>query len=128
MRVDDYRKGPYDMLLTLSGGRTIGVIRQGPALPPSRLRYRLRSIERLDSDETPFVTLVLTHGPVLGARSWAKERGSSGVSLLLEGGAGQGRPARNAIERGELAGEDAFADEEDLGFFQGQIGCGQHQV
>ena len=61
VRVDHYRNGPYDMLLTLSGGRTIGVIRQGPTLPTSRLRYRLRSIERLDSDETPFVTLVLTH-------------------------------------------------------------------
>ena len=61
VRVDHYRNGPYDMLLTLSGGRTIGLIRQGPALPTSRLRYRLRSIERLDSSETPFVTLVLTH-------------------------------------------------------------------
>ncbi len=61
VRVDHYRQGPYDMLLTLSGGRTIGLIRQGPALPTSRLRYRLRSIERLHSSETPFVTLVLTH-------------------------------------------------------------------
>ena len=61
VRVDHYRNGPYDMLLTLSGGRTIGLIRQGPALPTSRLRYRLRSIERLDSSDTPFVTLVLTH-------------------------------------------------------------------
>ena len=61
VRVDHYRNGPYDMLLTLSEGRSIGLIRQGPALPTSRLRYRLRSIERLDSDETPFVTLVLTH-------------------------------------------------------------------
>ena len=61
VRVDHYRSGPYDMLLTLSGGRSIGLIRQGPALPTSRLRYRLRSIERLDSSETPFVTLVLTH-------------------------------------------------------------------
>ena len=61
VRVDNYRNGPYDMLLTLSGGRSIGLIRQGPALPSSRLRYRLRSIERLDSDETPFVTLVLAH-------------------------------------------------------------------
>ncbi len=61
VRVDHYRNGPYDMLITLSGGRSIGVIRQGPVLPTSRLRYRLRSIERLDSDETPFVTLVLTH-------------------------------------------------------------------
>ena len=61
-------------------------------------------------------------------RSWAKERGNGGVSLLLKGEAGQGRPALNAIERGELAGEDAFSDEEDLGFFQGQVGRGQHQV
>ena len=61
VRVDHYRHGPYDMLLTLSGGRTIGLIRQGPALPTSRLRYRLRSIERLDSSDRPFVTLVLTH-------------------------------------------------------------------
>ena len=61
VRVDHYRNGLYDMLITLSGGRSIGLIRQGSALPTSRLRYRLRSIERLDSDETPFVTLVLTH-------------------------------------------------------------------
>ena len=61
VRVDHYRSGPYDMLLTLSGGRTVSLIRQGPALPTSRLRYRLRSIERLDSNDTPFVTLVLTH-------------------------------------------------------------------
>ena len=33
VRVDHYRKGPYDMLLTLSGGRSIGLIHQGPALP-----------------------------------------------------------------------------------------------
>ena len=61
VRVDHYRNGPYDMLVTLSGGRTIGLLRQGPSLPTSRLRYRLRSIERLDSDETPFITLALTH-------------------------------------------------------------------
>ena len=61
VRVDHYRNGPYDMLLTLSGGRSIGLIRQGPALPTSKLRYRLRSIERLDSSDSPFVTLVLTH-------------------------------------------------------------------
>ena len=42
VRVDHHRNGPYDMLITLSGGRTIGLIRQGPALPTSRLRYRLR--------------------------------------------------------------------------------------
>ena len=61
VRVDHYRQGPYDMLLTLSGGRSVGLLRQGPALRSSNLRYRLRSIERLHSSETPFVTLVLTH-------------------------------------------------------------------
>ena len=61
VRVDHYRHGPYDMLFTLSEGRTIGVVRQGPALPTSRLRYRLRSIERLNDSDRPFITLVLTH-------------------------------------------------------------------
>ena len=61
VRVDHYRNDPYDMLVTLSGGRTIGLIRQGRTLPTSRLRYRLRSVERLDSSDAPFVTLVLTH-------------------------------------------------------------------
>ncbi len=61
VRVDHYRSGPYDILLTLSGGRSIGIIRQGATLPTSNLRYRLRSIERLPSRERPFATLVLTH-------------------------------------------------------------------
>ena len=61
VRVDHYRHGPYDMLLTLSGGRSIGFIRQGPTLSTANLRYRLRSIERLHSSDRPFVTLVLTH-------------------------------------------------------------------
>ena len=41
VRVDLYRQGPYDMLITLSGGRSVGLLRQGvhsalgqPALPP----------------------------------------------------------------------------------------------
>ena len=61
VRVDHYRSGPYDMLVTLSGGRSIGVIRQGSTLPTSKLRYRLRSVERMHSSDRPFVTLVLTH-------------------------------------------------------------------
>ncbi len=61
VRVDHYRNGSYDMLLSMSGGRTIGVVRQGPALPTSNLRYRLRSIERMRIGDRPFVTLVLTH-------------------------------------------------------------------
>ena len=69
VRVDHYRNGPYDMLVTLSGGRTVGLIRQGSALPTSRLRYRLRSIERLDSDDRPFVTLVLTHADQAARRA-----------------------------------------------------------
>ena len=60
VRVDHYRQGPYDMLLTLSGGRSIGIIRQGVTLPTSKLRYRLRSAERMRSSDRPFVTLVLT--------------------------------------------------------------------
>ena len=69
VRVDHHRHGPYDLLVTpvsstgqaLSGGLTVGVIRQGPMLPTSNLRYRLRSIEHLTSGERPFLTLVVTH-------------------------------------------------------------------
>ena len=61
VRVDHYRQGPYDILLTLSGGCTIGLIRQGPVLPTSNLRYRLRSTERLSYGKKPVVTLVLTY-------------------------------------------------------------------
>ena len=69
VRVDHYRQGAYDMLLTLSGGRSIGLLRQGQALPTSRLRYRLRSIERLDSSDRPFMTLVLTHADQANRRA-----------------------------------------------------------
>ena len=61
VRVDHHRHGPYDLLVTLSGGLSVGVIRQGPMLPTSNLRYRLRSIEHLPSNQRPFLTLVLTH-------------------------------------------------------------------
>ncbi len=61
LRVDHHRHGPYDMLLTLSGGRTIGIIRQGPMLPGANLRYRLRSIGHLPRNERPLLTLVITH-------------------------------------------------------------------
>ena len=61
VRVDFFRQGPYDVLLTLSGGRSLGLLRQGPVLPSSNLRYRLRSMERLRYDERPTVTLILTY-------------------------------------------------------------------
>ena len=69
VRVDHYRRGPYDMLITLSDGRSIGIIRQGATLPTSNLRYRLRSMERLPSRETPFATLVLTHADQAARRA-----------------------------------------------------------
>ena len=61
VRVDHYRQGPYDVLITLSGGRSVGISRQGATLPSANLRYRLRSLENLLSKQRPTVTLVLTH-------------------------------------------------------------------
>ena len=59
VRVDHYRQGPYDMLITLSGGRSVGLLRQGPALPSANLRYRLRTLENLPHDQRPMATLAL---------------------------------------------------------------------
>ncbi len=61
VRVDHYRQGPYDALVTLSMGRSVGLLHQGPTLPSANLRYRLRSLENLPSKQRPTVTLVLTH-------------------------------------------------------------------
>ena len=60
VRVDHYRQGPYDLLVTLSQGRSVGILRQGATLPSSHLRYRLRTIENLPASERPTVTLVIT--------------------------------------------------------------------
>ena len=60
VRVDHYRQGPYDLLITLSGGRSVGVLRQGATLPSAHLRYRLRTIENLPVSERPTITLVIT--------------------------------------------------------------------
>lgn len=60
VRIDHYRQGPYDALLTLSGGRSVGLLRQGPMLSAANLRFRLRTIERLDWSRTPWLTLILT--------------------------------------------------------------------
>ena len=59
VRVDHYRQGPYDALVTLSQGRTLGIIRQGATLPSPNLRYRLRTAENLPYREQPEATLVL---------------------------------------------------------------------
>ena len=47
VRVDHYRQGPYDLLITLSEGRSLGIVRQGPVLSSANLRYRLRTLEKL---------------------------------------------------------------------------------
>ena len=59
MRVDHYRQGPYDALVTLSQGRTLGIIRQGPTLPSPNLRYRFRTAENLPYRHQAVATLVL---------------------------------------------------------------------
>ncbi len=61
VRVDHYRQGPYDLLITLSGGRSLGIVRQGPVLSSANLRYRLRTLEQLRYYQRPTSTLVLTH-------------------------------------------------------------------
>ena len=60
VRVDHYRQGPYDLLITLSGGRSVGILRQGATLPSAHLRYRLRTTESLPVSQRPTVTLVIT--------------------------------------------------------------------
>ncbi|MXZ88373.1 MAG: hypothetical protein F4Z07_05920 [Dehalococcoidia bacterium] len=60
VRVEHCRSGPYDALVTLSGGRTLGVVRQGAMLSSASLRYRMRTLERQDVQELPHVTLVAT--------------------------------------------------------------------
>ena len=61
VRVDHYRQGPYDLLITLSAGRSLGIVRQGPVLSSANLRYRLRTLENLHQRHRPTATLVLTH-------------------------------------------------------------------
>ena len=60
VRVEHCRSGPYDALVTLSGDRTLGVVRQGAMLSSASLRYRMRTIERMGVQELPHVTLIAT--------------------------------------------------------------------
>ena len=69
VRVDHYRQGPYDMLVTLSGGRSVGLLRQGPTLPSANLRYRLRTLENLPHSQRPMATLVLAHSDQANRRA-----------------------------------------------------------
>ncbi|MDE2891767.1 MAG: replication-relaxation family protein, partial [Chloroflexota bacterium] len=54
------RTGPYDLLLRLPSGGTVGLVRQGPMLTNASLRYRIRTIERMNALERPLLTLLLT--------------------------------------------------------------------
>ncbi len=54
------RTGPYDLLLRLPSGGTIGLVRHGPMLTNASLRYRIRTIERMDATGRPLLTLILT--------------------------------------------------------------------
>ena len=69
VRVDHYRQGPYDMLITLSGGRSLGLLHQGPTLPSANLRYRLRTLENLPHNQRPMATLVLAHSDQANRRA-----------------------------------------------------------
>ena len=69
VRVDHYRQGPYDMLITLSWGRSVGLLRQGPTLPSANLRYRLRTLENLPHGQRPMATLVLAHSDQANRRA-----------------------------------------------------------
>ena len=61
VRVDHYRQGPYDLLITLSAGRSLGILRQGAVLSSGNLRYRLRTLEQLGTRQRPTATLIFTH-------------------------------------------------------------------
>ena len=69
LRVDLYRQGPYDMLITFSKTTAIGIMRQGLSLPTANFRYRIRSMEMLTDGNKHTVTLVLTHSDQASRRA-----------------------------------------------------------
>ena len=95
VRVDHYRQGPYDALVTLSGERSIGLLRQRPLLTSASLRYRFRTIERLGAGERPRMTLVVTDSDqdtrravrVLGQASGSHHSAVATLGDMLAGGA-----------------------------------------
>ena len=60
VRIEHRRSGPYDMQLRLPSGGSIGLLRQGSMLSYASLRYRIRTIERMNVGERPSVTMILT--------------------------------------------------------------------
>ena len=72
VRADHHRQGPYDLLITLSEGRSLGIVRQGAVLSSANLRYRLRTLEQLRTRHR--TTFVATEGELLagdtGSPAW----------------------------------------------------------
>ncbi len=58
-RVEPYRRGRFDAMITLHDGRTFGVVRQGLALRTRSLHDRLRAIAEYDFSRHPGTVLVL---------------------------------------------------------------------
>ena len=59
-RVEFHRRGRFDATITLHGGRSFGVVRQGLALRRRSLYDRLRAIAEYDYKRRPDATLILT--------------------------------------------------------------------
>ena len=100
VRVDHYRQGPYDMLITLSGGRSVGLLRQGPTLPSANLRYRLRTLENLPHGQRPMATLALAHSDQANrraVRTLGDVYAPPGYVRRHRGGAAGRRPQRRGL-------------------------------
>ena len=59
-RVEFYRKGRFDAMITMEDGRHVGVVRQGRALKRARLNERLRAIHEDEYPRRPGTVLILT--------------------------------------------------------------------
>ena len=69
IRVDLYRQGPYDMLITFSMNQAIGVNGLGSSLPTANFRCRLRSMELLALHEKHTVAPALTYSDETSRRA-----------------------------------------------------------
>ena len=67
--VDHYRQVPYDLLITLPGGHSLGILRQRSTLPSPNRRYRLRTIESLPWEQRPTATLIIANSDQANRRT-----------------------------------------------------------
>ena len=61
VQVDVYRQGPYDALLTIEDGPSIGIMRLGPAVDLEAIRHRIQAIGVSRRQEWPRCTLIVAH-------------------------------------------------------------------